>query len=132
MELSLNAGSVLETLPTALSVSGSVLFLIVGLWLRLRKTNLEGRKTESDVHLAQVESLMSQVRLLSEELNQTREQMNVLHHQNLELMGQLREANRRIGELEVLLNEYQRERETPGERESPMSNAFNSRSFCVG
>lgn len=118
MELSLNAGSILDNLPPVLSVVGSVLFLAVGVWLRWRKTHVDERRTESDVHLAQVESLMNQVRMLSEELIQTRVQMNELHTQNLELMGQLREANKRIAELEILLGA------TPPKTE----NLFNHRS----
>lgn len=104
MEISLNAGSILDNLPPLLSLATSVAFLAVGIWLKMRKTHVDERKTESDVHLAQIESLMSQVRMLSEELNHTRVQMSELHDQNLALMSQLREANMRIAELEVLLN----------------------------
>lgn len=110
MELSVSAGNVLEHLPSSLSIIGSIVFLGIGVWLKFRHSSVEVRKTDSEVHLAQVESLLNQVKMLSEELNLTRMQMADLHRQNLELMGQLREANKRIAELEVFLTNPAKEK----------------------
>ena len=46
---------------------------------------------------------MEQIEMLSDELSKTREQLTNLHEQNINLMAELRNANRRIGELEVLI-----------------------------
>lgn len=103
MELALNLGNTLQHLPASLSFIASLGILILGVWLKIKKTDVEEKKNESDIQIAQVESLMQQIKLLSDELDRTRKQLSDLHLQNLELMEQLREANKRIGELERAL-----------------------------
>lgn len=103
MELTLDIGNTLQHLPTSLSFIASLGILTLGLWLKIKKSDVEEKKSESEIQIAQVESLMQQIKLLSDELDRTRKQLTELHLQNLELMEQLREANRRIGELELVL-----------------------------
>ena len=103
MELTLDIGSTLQHLPTTASLVASFVILILGLWLKIKKSDVEEKKNESDIQIAQVDSLMQQIKLLSDELDRTRKQLTDLHLQNLELMEQLREANKRIGELERAL-----------------------------
>ena len=103
MELALDLGNILQHLPASLSFIVSLGILILGVWLKIKKTDVEEKKNQSDIQIAQVESLMQQIKLLSDELDRTRKQLSDLHIQNLELMEQLREANKRIGELERAL-----------------------------
>ncbi len=103
MELALDLGNTLQHLPASLSFIVSLGILILGVWLKIKKTDVEEKKNQSDIQIAQVESLMQQIKLLSDELDRTRKQLSDLHIQNLELMEQLREANKRIDELERAL-----------------------------
>lgn len=95
--------TVVGKLPTAISVSISLLALGLAFILNRRKVDIEAQTSISSATNRQVESLMSQILLLSNELERTREQLSLLHEQNIELMGELRAANRRIGELEMLI-----------------------------
>ena len=103
MDRTFDLGNTLQHLPASLSFIVSLGILILGVWLKIKKTDAEEKKNESDIQIAQVESLMQQIKLLSDELDRTRKQLSDLHLQNLELMGQLREANKRISELERAL-----------------------------
>lgn len=102
MELTLDVGSTIQHLPTT-GLVASFVILFLTLWLKIKKTDVEEKKSESEIQLALVENLMQQIKLLSDELDRTRKQLTDLHLQNLELMRQLRKANRRIGELERAL-----------------------------
>lgn len=103
MEQIFDLGKTLQRLPASLSFITSLGILILGVWLKIKKADAEEKKNESDIQIAQVESLMQQIKLLSDELDRTRKQLSDLHLQNLELMEQLREANKRISELERAL-----------------------------
>jgi len=103
MEYPVDLVKLLTNLPASFSFIASIVILVLGLWLKVKKTDYEGKKSESDIQVARVESLMRQINLLSEELDKTRNQLADLHRQNLELMLQLREANKRIGQLEIAL-----------------------------
>lgn len=89
--------------PTSLSLVISVLILAISIWLNIKKISTEDKKSENEIQVAQVESLMHQIKILSEELDKTRKQLSFLHKENIELMDKLREANRRISELELSL-----------------------------
>lgn len=114
MELALDLGNTLQHLPASLSFIVSLGILILGVWLKIKKTDVEEKKNQSDIQIAQVESLMQQIKLLSDELDRTRKQLSDLHIQNLELMEQLREANKRIGELERALAQTYRDESNLG------------------
>ncbi len=104
MELTLDIGNTLQHLPTSISLVASVGALFFGVWLKTKKINVEDKVSSSNIQVMQVESLMKQINLLSDELDKTRQQLTDLHLQNVQLMAQLREANKRIGELEASLN----------------------------
>lgn len=87
--------------PGSLNLFLSLIVLAISLWLNIKKTSVLGEKTESEIQTAQVENLMQHIKLLSDELDKTRKQLSNLHKENIELMNQLREANKRISELEV-------------------------------
>lgn len=90
-------------LPTVVSIALSVLSLFLAFTLNRRKVDIEEKTSISSATARQVDSLMTQIVLLSNELERTREQLTALHEQNIELMVELRAANRRIGELEQLI-----------------------------
>lgn len=95
-----------KNIPVAASAFLSLLVLFVAYVLQNRKINIEEKTSISSTQQKQLETLMHQITLLSDELDKTRDQLSELHNQNIELMTQLREANRRIGELEALLEKH--------------------------
>lgn len=96
----------IKNLPPAASLFLSLLAIGVAFYLQKSKINIEKKTSITNAQQKQIDSLMQQITLLSDELGKTREQLSDLHNQNVELMTQLREANRRIGELETLLAKY--------------------------
>ena len=90
-------------MPTAISAMISAAAIVLLFILNRRKVDIEENTSLSAATARQVDSLMAQIVLLSNELEKTREQLTVLHDQNIELMTALRAANRRIGELETLI-----------------------------
>lgn len=93
-----------KAVPPSASVFLSLVAIFVAFMLQRKKINIEEKTSISTTQKQQIETLMAQITLLSDELEKTREQLTELHNQNIELMTQLREANRRIGELEALLD----------------------------
>lgn len=89
--------------PVSLNLFLSLIVLAVSLWLAVKKTDVLGKKSENEIQVARVESLMQQIRLLSDELDKTRNQLSFFHKENIELMNQLREANKRISDLETAM-----------------------------
>jgi uncharacterized coiled-coil protein SlyX len=69
----------------------------------MRNVNVEEKTSAGSFQVKQIETLMSQIVMLSDELTKTRTQLSAMHEQNLKLMEELREANHRIGELEKML-----------------------------
>lgn len=106
MELIKELFTLFAHLPTAISIFMSGIALVLVWWMNHRKVDIEEKTSSSSIHERQMQSLMKQIELLSEELEKTRQQLNDLHQQNIELMTQLREANRRIGELETMLDKH--------------------------
>lgn len=106
MEMTFQAAKLLENIPQGLGAWFTIFLLVVGLWFKYKKNEQEERKLEHDTHKQLVETLNAQVKTLNEQLEATRIQMNELHSQNLVLMTQLRESNRRIVELETKLSMY--------------------------
>ena len=106
MELLKELFTLFSHLPTAISIVMSGVALLLVWWMNFRKVDIEEKTSSSAIHERQIDSLMKQIELLSEELEKTRQQLNDLHTQNIELMTQLREANRRIGELETMLEKH--------------------------
>ena len=106
MEIISSLFGLVKNLPAAASLLLSLLAIGIAAFLQHRKINIEETTSLSNTQQKQIDSLMSQITLLSEELGKTREQLSSLHNQNIELMVQLREANRRIGELEALLDKH--------------------------
>lgn len=91
-------------LPIAISALLSAAAIVLVFILNRRKVDIEENTSLSTATARQVDSLMAQIVLLSNELERTREQLSALHIQNIELMTELRAANRRIGELELLID----------------------------
>lgn len=94
---------IFKNAPTFISVSMTIITLGLLFYYHKRKNDIEERGVEKSAHKQQIEVLMQQIELLSEELTQARSQLAQIHEQNLKLMEQLRKANIRISELEVLL-----------------------------
>lgn len=105
-------------IPSVVSAFLGVVTIAVGLVLYHKKTDIESKTATSAIQRVQVESLMAQIELLSEELDKTRHQINELHTQNLSLMQQLRESNQRISELEASLSIYRTTTFQPGDMRS--------------
>lgn len=104
MELTIAVDTLLTNAPTTISVTVAVLSAIYAGYLKYRKVDIEDKTSVSSIQSNQVKSLMDQITLLSDELVKTRTQLTELHEQNIHLMEELREANRRIGELEDAIN----------------------------
>lgn len=100
-------GVLTKSLPAAASIVFSLLAIFLAFYLQRRKINIEEKTSITSSQQKQIDSLMQQITLLSDELEKTRDQLSELHNQNVQLMGQLREANKRIGELETLLMKHQ-------------------------
>lgn len=103
MDFKLDIEKILQQLHPITSVVLSMILLMLGVWLKLRKTDLDIKKNKNEIQVAQIESMMQHIKLLSDELDRTRKQLTDLHDQNIELMVQLREANKRIQELENII-----------------------------
>lgn len=104
MELTLGIDSLLGNMPTVVSVTLSVVALFFATWLKFKKVDIEEKTSVTSTQAKQVESLMAQIDQLSTQLHQTRQQLAELHEQNIHLMEELRTANKRITELETLLD----------------------------
>lgn len=100
------AAQIFKEVPPSASILLSLLAIGIAFYLQKSKINIEKKTSITNAQQKQIDSLMHQITLLSDELEKTREQLSDLHNQNVELMTQLREANRRIGELETLLVKY--------------------------
>jgi len=106
MELTITLDQVLSNIPTLLSIIGSIVIAIVGTWLKLRNIDI-GEKTTAPTYQAnQIETLMKQIELFSDELTKARNQIQEMHDHNIELMEQLRIANQKINDLELLLQKH--------------------------
>lgn len=102
----------LITIFNNMSSSGGVSFLIslialiLGGWLYFRKTNIDQVTSVGSLQQKQISSLLEQIEFLSTELAKARSQLAEIHEQNIHLMEQIRESNKRIQELEVLLGTH--------------------------
>lgn len=105
MELTPIIVALLENVPTVVSVTFAIAAASIAAWINFRKVDVEGVTSLGAVHNNQVKLLLEQIELLSNELREAREQLHQIHQQNVQLMEQVRASNRRIGELEQLLDE---------------------------
>lgn len=85
------------------SVIMGIITLAIGTYVFYRKTNIEEYTSRNSIHIDQTKSLLQQIEFLSEELTKAREQLTEIHKQNVELMEKLRQANRRIQDLELFI-----------------------------
>ena len=81
----------------------SFVALVAGGWLYFRKTNIDQVTSVGSLQQAQIKSLLEQIEFLSTELAKARSQLAEIHEQNVHLMEQIRDSNKRIQELEILL-----------------------------
>lgn len=95
----------IQGLPVAVSIALSAAAVSIVGYAILKKFDITDKTSSSSIHDQQIESLMKQVKLLSEELTLARQQLAEIHNQNIKLMEQLRSANQRIGELELTLQQ---------------------------
>lgn len=104
----------METIITAiitslLSGSGSfsiflsISALIIGGVLYFRKTNIAEVTSVGELQQKQIEGLLDQVKLLSDELAKARKQLTEIHNLNIQLMENVRENHKQIQELEKAL-----------------------------
>lgn len=107
MEFTVGIDSIIGNMPTVVSVSLSIIALFFATWLKFRKVDIEEKTSVTSTQAKQVESLMAQIDQLSASLTLTRQQLNDLHEQNIHLMEELRNANKRITELEIMLEKRQ-------------------------
>lgn len=86
------------------SVILSFLALIGGAIFYFKKTKIDEYTSVGTVQHQQIDSLLEEVKLLSEELSKARQQLSEIHEQNVKLMVQIRESNLRIQELEDIIH----------------------------
>lgn len=98
--------TIFGSLPATASVLISILAIGLTWFLNYKKVEVEDKNSFNNIQQQQVKSLMDQIELLSRELQQAREQLANIHNQNIQLMEQLRLSNRRISELEQILDRY--------------------------
>jgi hypothetical protein len=93
-------------LGTSEMISAIIAFGVLGIagYLFIRKTSIEEVTSAGALHTQQIDSLIKQVTLLSEELTLARAQLKEIHDQNVLLMQQVRDSTKRIQELEDLLS----------------------------
>jgi septal ring factor EnvC (AmiA/AmiB activator) len=103
MELKFDLITAFQRIPNSFSWVLSFLLFLFAVWVTFKKTANEESKNISEIQASQTGVLINQIKLLSDELDRTRKQLSDLHLQNLELMVQLRDANKRISELEMTL-----------------------------
>ena len=101
--MTLSIDQLLSNTPAVISGVSGLLSLIFAAWLRWRNVDIEEKTSAGTFQVKQIETLMMQITLLSDELTKTRTQLSEMHEQNITLMTELRSANHRIGELELLL-----------------------------
>lgn len=121
MDFTKYALEIFKDAPTFISVGMSMITLGLLFFYHKRKNDIEEKGVEGSAHKQQIEVLMQQIELLSEELTQARTQLAQIHEQNIRLMEQLRKANIRISELEVLLASRQFRETVFGELPPPDS-----------
>jgi uncharacterized protein involved in exopolysaccharide biosynthesis len=105
MEITPIVVALIENVPAAVSVGFALVVAFVAFWISWKKLDVEGATSLSTMHNNQIKSLLEQIELLSKELKEAREQLHAIHEQNVLLMEQVRASNRRIGELELLLDQ---------------------------
>lgn len=93
----------LKDTPSFISVIMSTVAIFLLFLYHKKKNEIEERSLEETSHKHQIEVLMQEINLLSSELTQARAQLAEIHEQNIKLMEQLRKANMRINELEIIL-----------------------------
>lgn len=104
MEMTISLDQLLSNTPALISGISSILAIVFATWLKMRNVDIEAKTSAGSFQVKQIETLMSQIVLLSDELTKTRNQLTEMHEQNITLMEELRSANHRIGELETLLS----------------------------
>lgn len=88
---------------SAVSAAFGIAALVFGGYLFFRKTNIAEVTSVGTLQQQQITSLLTQIEFLSTELAKARTQLAEIHEQNIHLMEQVRESNKRIQELEQLL-----------------------------
>lgn len=87
----------LTNVPLWVTITAGFSLLVTYIYTNYKKVQL----SEETFQQERMKQLMDQIKSLGSELEDTRRQIAELHEQNIELMGQLREANSRISELEL-------------------------------
>lgn len=119
-DLVLNIPKLLEGLPQTVSTLVIVLLVLIGVRWKEKKTNVEVRKVDDDIRGQQISGLMAQIKVLTDQIKtltediahyqvqigELRSQLDDQYRQNIQLTTQLKEANKRISELEISLALY--------------------------
>lgn len=119
-DLVLNIPKLLEGLPQSVSTLVIVLLVLIGVRWKEKKTNVEVRKVDDDIRGQQISGLMAQIKVLTDQIKtltediahyqvqigELRSQLDDQYRQNIQLTMQLKEANKRISELEISLALY--------------------------
>ena len=119
-DLVLNIPKLLEGLPQSVSTLVIVLLVLIGVRWKEKKTNVEVRKVDDDIRGQQISGLMAQIKVLTDQIKtltediahyqvqigELRSQLDDQYRQNIQLTTQLKEANKRISELEISLALY--------------------------
>lgn len=105
----------------------SLLALLVGAYVFLRKTNLESKTSLGTLQERQMTGLYNQVHKLTKELVEARNELSHIHAQNMKLLEEVSMASIRIKELETMVqqldmaNKHMREHINYGRRSSDNS-----------
>lgn len=119
-DLVLNIPKLLEGLPQSVSTLIIVLLVLIAVRWKEKKTNVEVRKVDDDIRGQQISGLMAQIKVLTDQIKtltediahyqvqigELRSQLDDQYRQNIQLTTQLKEANKRISELEISLALY--------------------------
>ena len=119
-DLILNIPKLLEGLPQSVSTLVIMLLVLIGVRWKEKKTNVEVRKVDDDIRGQQISGLMAQIKVLTDQIKtltediahyqvqigELRSQLDDQYRQNIQLTTQLKEANKRISELEISLALY--------------------------
>ena len=92
------------TVPVWVTIVGALGVLFTFIYVNYKKVQLSEDSQNASIEQSRIQFLMEQIKMLSDELEDTRKQISELHEQNIELMSQLRTANVRISELEIGCN----------------------------
>ncbi len=103
--------ALIPNLPAGISTLIAVSFILIGAYIYIKRVDIDSKVSTSSIELKRIDSLMSQIDSLTNALSITRDELQNLHSQNMELIRELRGANLRISELETIIRQISTDRD---------------------